>query len=1389
MKIFVLPVLLLITLFSFAQSDEVDVPEYPALKQRFYSTSEGKESNDGLTEKTPKVLPDFLWEDFKSSYHIRLKRGDVFPQAIIGDKNFNTRQIVISPYGKGAKPVLDLFKTAKNWTKHSFNIWKISLATNSTDYTGYRHLDNKQNVNVGFLKVGNVIHGDRVNSQSDLTQQWQFYCANSTLYIYSKTQPAANAVRFSACHAGVTLSQNMHVYNIKVLGAGDHGFNGDKQNQVLKNIKVKGCEAVDIGGCILTGYGDGTTRYGNGFQLYKGGEDCEFINNYAEQCFDVAYTLQSNYAVWRNIIFDGNKSKNCNQDIELWTDKSIFYTNVRFRNGEHTGAGYCWGNPYRRQEKNDPDNKVGVSVLMYGGSKIGAGDCIIENNEFAGARDGYITWTANGGHITTKNNKVTLALGQSITSAAYGQVNNTTWINTPEGVEAFKAATGKDAGTIFNSGNSTITPVAPTLAADDEDNTLTASHALGSSEIMVSVNNGIYKEYTGQINVGNVARVAGYWKFKIKAASLRNESPVINSPAFTAITTTPDAPTLEADDEENTLTASHPLGSSEILVSENNEAYEAYTGKINVGKVTRAAGYWKFKIKAATQRNESTVISSPSFTVTTTPATPTLEADDEQNTLTASHPLGNSEILVSENDATYEEYTGKIKVGNVARAPGYWKFKIKAATGRNESSVVKSPEFTVTTSSTPVAPTLEADNEKNTLTASHPLGSSEIVVSENNEPYEAYKGQIKVGNVARPAGYWKFKIKAATGRNESSTVSSPAFKLAAQTISFPSISVVVLGVAPFTLSATASSGLPVSYKVISGPATVSGAIVTVTDEGTVVIEASQPGNANFNPAATVRRTFTVNPSTVTTTCSATGSILLERWNNINGVDVEDIPLQTTPSITTQVNELEYKNTGYVYGVRIRGYICPPITGNYTFWISGDESAELLLSTDDDPENKEKIAYLTDYTDFRDWTEYSTQKSVKINLKANKKYYIEVLHKQNGQDDHLSVSWKLPNGVTEAPIGGSRLSPYTPIVLANQTINFSSIPEVTLGVAPFKLSATASSDLPVTYKVVSGPATVSDDKITVTDIGTVVIEANQSGNAGFYAATPVRHRFTVNQAIDADAATCSATGSILFERWDQINGIDVTDIPLQTNPSITKQVNELEYNGIGYTYGVRIRGYICPPQSGDYTFWIAGDDAAELWVSTDQEPANKKKIAYLTSYTDYRDWSKYGTQKSVKINLKANKKYYIEILHKQNGQDDHLSVSWKLPNGVKETPINGSHLSPYIANNAASRALPQNLIVTTDTVEEKDLIDLKVYPNPVKDVSTIEVNFGQSEPQHVKLEVFDLYGKLITTLFDGITEKVSQKRFKFQADKLAAGVYFIRATGDKISLNHKIIVVR
>jgi hypothetical protein len=83
--------------------------------------------------------------------------------------------------------------------------------------------------------------------------------------------------------------------------------------------------------------------------------------------------------------------------------------------------------------------------------------------------------------------------------------------------------------------------------------------------------------------------------------------------------------------------------------------------------------------------------------------------------------------------------------------------------------------------------------------------------------------------------------------------------LTAQTITFPAISNGAANDPPFVLIGTSDSGLPLSYSVVSGPATISGNTVTITGVGLVTIQAAQGGNGSYSAATPVSRSFTVAP--------------------------------------------------------------------------------------------------------------------------------------------------------------------------------------------------------------------------------------------------------------------------------------------------------------------------------------------------------------------------------------------------------------------------------------------------------------------------------------------------------------------------------------------------
>lgn len=117
------------------------------------------------------------------------------------------------------------------------------------------------------------------------------------------------------------------------------------------------------------------------------------------------------------------------------------------------------------------------------------------------------------------------------------------------------------------------------------------------------------------------------------------------------------------------------------------------------------------------------------------------------------------------------------------------------------------------------------------------------------------------GSTLTITGAGEVTLTATQAGNENFSAATPVVRTftvakATQTINFAALSDRSMFSVPFTLSATASSGLPVSFERVSGPATVSGATVTLDGtEGVVTVRATQAGNANYEAALAVEHSF------------------------------------------------------------------------------------------------------------------------------------------------------------------------------------------------------------------------------------------------------------------------------------------------------------------------------------------------------------------------------------------------------------------------------------------------------------------------------------------------------------------------------------------------------
>jgi PA14 domain/Chitobiase/beta-hexosaminidase C-terminal domain/Divergent InlB B-repeat domain len=158
-----------------------------------------------------------------------------------------------------------------------------------------------------------------------------------------------------------------------------------------------------------------------------------------------------------------------------------------------------------------------------------------------------------------------------------------------------------------------------------------------------------------------------------------------------------------------------------------------------------------------------------------------------------------------------------------------------------------------------------------------------------------------------------------------------------------------------------------------------------------------------------------------------------------------------------------------------------------------------------------------------------------------------------------------------------------------------------------------------------------------------------------------------------------TGALTREVWTGITGDGVSSIPTGSAPTFTDTLTSFEApRNWANNYGTRVRGYITAPATGSYIFWIASDNASELWLSPTGNPANKQKIAWVTGRTNPRQWTKESNQ-SAAIGLVQGQIYYVEALHKEGTGNDNLAVGWAKPGQSISVPseiIPGTVLSPF-----------------------------------------------------------------------------------------------------------------
>ena len=246
------------------------------------------------------------------------------------------------------------------------------------------------------------------------------------------------------------------------------------------------------------------------------------------------------------------------------------------------------------------------------------------------------------------------------------------------------------------------------------------------------------------------------------------------------------------------------------------------------------------------------------------------------------------------------------------------------------------------------------------------------------------------------------------------------------------------------------------------------------------------------------------------------------------------------------------------------------------------------------------------------------------------------------------------------------------------------------------------------------------KITVTDAAGATIDVGDviavDASAGIQN-TALTQTATGTVTLGGDWGTGSgvpaADGAILLELW--LPQVASNDHSVRTSsnpplPSLADYSTTCEgYQNYADSYNTRLRGYLHPPEDGDYVFYLSSDDPAEVWLGYDDNPANARKILERDISCGFTDW----TAESPPITLETGVRYYIEAVHREGGGSDHVRVGWTGPSALDEKPIDGSHLSPAYLE-PALRAI----------VADDDIDDDAVYNAN----DTVTITFHQSTNQ-------------------------------------------------------------
>ncbi len=405
-------------------------------------------------------------------------------------------------------------------------------------------------------------------------------------------------------------------------------------------------------------------------------------------------------------------------------------------------------------------------------------------------------------------------------------------------------------------------------------------------------------------------------------------------------------------------------------------------------------------------------------------------------------------------------------------------------------------------------PVITVDRTEITLTA---LASSGLPVSyvSSNESIASISG-----NKLSILGKGTVTITASQGGSDNFNAASMVEQIInidklPQLVSFEAIPVKSFGNNKFELSASATSGLVVAF--VSSDlsiASVEGNQVTIHKAGTVTITASQPGNEDYLPAAPVSQQLTISKGSQV--------ITFDELNEA-AFDADDIILQATSSSNLPITFISSDPSiasvnGTTLTIHKAGSINITATqpGNDNYFPALDVTQTLVIL---------KAPQAITFSSIDERVFGSMPFEVLAESTSGLVVGFESSNPQVASIEGNTVTIHNAGSVTitanqpgdENYLAAPSVSQTLLVTKASQEITFAELTQKTLGDAPFTLSATASSMLPVVFTNNSDRISITNEVVTMLRAGRVTIQANQAGDENYQPASTVEQTFCINPA--------------------------------------------------------------------------------------------------------------------------------------------------------------------------------------------------------------------------------------------------------------------------------------